>query len=65
MGIATKAYLETLIATKTGLSIELKSLTGAAVDAFNRLHPRAQARRDLESSPGRIASLPPSPLLSI
>jgi hypothetical protein len=40
MGLGFDTYLETLIATKLGVSIELKSLTGAALEAFNKLHPR-------------------------
>jgi hypothetical protein len=40
MGLGFDTYLETLIETKLGVSIELKSLTGAALEAFNKLHPR-------------------------
>jgi hypothetical protein len=42
MGIAQKIYLETLIENKTGMSVEIKSLTGEALRLFNELHPRGK-----------------------
>jgi len=43
LGIAKTAYLETLITHETGMSVELKSLTGTAAEIFERLHPRGKA----------------------